>query len=57
MKKHEKLSPCPICKGRAILRTLPNGKFVIQCSDCKISTQQLENKDYLIYCWENLPYG
>lgn len=55
MIKERKLSPCPICKGRAIIHSLPNGKFVIQCVDCKISSPQSADKEYLIFCWENVP--
>lgn len=46
---------CPICKGRAHLLTLPNGKYVIRCEDCKISSIQTADRDYLIFCWENIP--
>jgi hypothetical protein len=50
-----KLEPCPICKGKALLMILPNGKFVIRCTDCKISSPELKDKEYLIFSWNNVP--
>lgn len=51
----KKLSPCPICKGKAHLITLPNGKYVIRCEDCKISSMQIADRERLIKEWEGVP--